>query len=428
MKKIYSFLVLFCFTIVHSVNSQVCDVNGNLLIFSNYDGGVLNINVDQNIPDLKIGIVSYEACSVTISGTFVANVSGVIYAGYNSNSSNCTTSITSTSISGVSGSIIQLLTAPAAGLPDPNGNANIICAYDCDTSGNQGGCNTVMQVAGFFLNQWPGSSLRYHHTQYGCWNAANTFAVSGQGNCCIQPFALPVASMMASADSICVGDCVTYYNSSSGTQLNPAQWSFVSGTPSSGTGDSVTVCYSNAGTFPVGITVSNPAGSDNQVYLTGITVVALPVTPSILQSDSLLYFSSSPNLSYQWLLNGNPIIGANNDSLLALSNGNYTVVVTNNFGCTKTSSVFNLSNLAVNDRDFENLSIVPNPFHHSMVIKGIPGASNYRLCDISGKLIGSGNLSIGDNLLTFSELAPGIYFLQVKQSSGKLLNARLIKQ
>ena len=48
--------------------AQVCNPNGNIVIFSNYDGGYLNINVDVNIPNLKIGIVSYEAVEVTFSG------------------------------------------------------------------------------------------------------------------------------------------------------------------------------------------------------------------------------------------------------------------------------------------------------------------------------------------------------------------------
>ncbi|MEY3153196.1 MAG: hypothetical protein RLZZ333_1793, partial [Bacteroidota bacterium] len=33
-----------------------CNPNGNLFVFSNYDGGILTINVDQNIPNLKIGM------------------------------------------------------------------------------------------------------------------------------------------------------------------------------------------------------------------------------------------------------------------------------------------------------------------------------------------------------------------------------------
>jgi PKD repeat protein len=422
-----SIFVLFSLIFCRSISAQICDPNGNLIIFSNYDGGVLNISIDQNIPNIKIGVVSYEACSVTIGGAFASNVSAVIYAGYSSNSSNCTTSIPTTSISGVSGALVQMLTAPAATMTDPNGNANIICAYDCDTIGAQGGCNTVMQIADFFIQAWPGSSLRFHQTQYGCWIPATTYLFSGQGNCCIQPFAAPVASMMATADSICVGECVTYYNTSSGAQMNPAQWSFVSGAPANAIGDTINVCYTTAGTFPVGITVSNPAGSDNQVYITGITVMPLPAMPTILQSDSLLRFNSFPNLIYQWYLNGNVIPGANNDTLLALSNGAYTVSATSGFGCARTSQVFDLTNLSLNDLELEKIKISPNPASTYFTIAGVVDQVSYSIFDVSGKLLSSGILKNENSKVDIANLQPGIYFVQVSHQSERRFNFRLVK-
>lgn len=51
-----------------------CDPQGNVAIFSNYDGGALTINVDQDIPDLHIGIVSYEFAVIHITGPFVSEV------------------------------------------------------------------------------------------------------------------------------------------------------------------------------------------------------------------------------------------------------------------------------------------------------------------------------------------------------------------
>jgi hypothetical protein len=57
-----------------SVQAQVRDVNGNLLIYSNYDGGALTINVDLNIPGLRIGVCTYKAVAVNITGPFAGNV------------------------------------------------------------------------------------------------------------------------------------------------------------------------------------------------------------------------------------------------------------------------------------------------------------------------------------------------------------------
>ncbi|MDZ4679305.1 MAG: hypothetical protein SH848_04165 [Saprospiraceae bacterium] len=72
-------LFAFLFT-PNRAAAQSCDPNGNLIIFSNYDGGELNINVDVDIADLRIGICTYEPVRITISGSFSGNVTEVLYA------------------------------------------------------------------------------------------------------------------------------------------------------------------------------------------------------------------------------------------------------------------------------------------------------------------------------------------------------------
>jgi hypothetical protein len=80
-----------CLLLVLSVRAQVCDPAGNLFLLSNCDGGIVTINVDQDIPNLVIGISTYEPVQVTITGPFATNVVQVLYAGMNSsqNNNNC---------------------------------------------------------------------------------------------------------------------------------------------------------------------------------------------------------------------------------------------------------------------------------------------------------------------------------------------------
>jgi len=54
--------------------AQFCNTAGNVIVFANYDGGALNINIDEDIPDLHIGVCTYEDCIVTITGPFASNV------------------------------------------------------------------------------------------------------------------------------------------------------------------------------------------------------------------------------------------------------------------------------------------------------------------------------------------------------------------
>lgn len=182
MKKIY-FLFLALFISANSFSQPVvCNAAGNLMLFTNYDGGNLNINVDVNIPNLKIGVVAYEGTTITISGTYANNVTAVAYAGYNGANAHCG-SVINTTISGTSGASVNTISLyPAATLANPNGYGLIICGYSCSTTTNQGGCNTVDQIEAYFLSVFPGSVLRAHKVQYGCWTGTQT--ISGGGTCC----------------------------------------------------------------------------------------------------------------------------------------------------------------------------------------------------------------------------------------------------
>jgi hypothetical protein len=175
-----------------------CNAQGNVAIFSNYDGGGLTINVDQDIPDLHIGIVSYEFAVIGITGPFASNVVAVQWAGYNGNNDHCGTgAITqSTVIGGVTSGISDIVVIPPASLANANGNPNIICSYSCDIDTEQGGCNTVDQVAHHFLDQWNGILL-FHLTQYGCWGGV--YDISDGGNCCVDPLSTGIVDAPPSA-------------------------------------------------------------------------------------------------------------------------------------------------------------------------------------------------------------------------------------
>lgn len=183
MKKLYTFFLASVFAT--SLSAQTfCDPQGNVVIYSNYDGGALTINVDQNIPNLKIGILSYEYATITITGTYASNVTEVRWVGYNGNNNHCNLNPPYvTSISGVPNPIDTIIYYPTATYTNPNGYVSMICAYSCNISTNQGGCNTADQVAHYFLTAF-GGNLYFHHTQYNCWGAMD---ISAGGNCCANP-------------------------------------------------------------------------------------------------------------------------------------------------------------------------------------------------------------------------------------------------
>ena len=174
--------------VINAPVNITCNPNGNLILFTNYDGGELNIHVDVNIPNLKIGICSFEPVTVNITGAFSSNVTQVLYAGFNptQGNNNCGFGILNTTINGVPASNYTILTQPPATISSPNGyNAGIICAYSCDMSNWQGGCNTIDQITDYFTSQL-GGTLYSLNAQYCCWQPSNIYAVSSlSGACCL---------------------------------------------------------------------------------------------------------------------------------------------------------------------------------------------------------------------------------------------------
>lgn len=182
MKKIYSLLVALLFS--SFAFAQICNPTANLILFSNYDGGTLNINLNAPMgPGIKIGVCTYEGVNIVIGGIGASSVTAVAYAGYNGTGTTCSGSVINTNITGTPGGCVNTITiTPSATLSNPFGNPNLVCAYSCDNGTYQGGCNTVDQVEDYFLNYFPGSTLFMHKTQYSCWTGTQN--VASGGNCC----------------------------------------------------------------------------------------------------------------------------------------------------------------------------------------------------------------------------------------------------
>ena len=203
IKKYKSIFIFFLFISMKSFSQSgsFCDSTGNVVIYSNYDGGILNINVDTNIANLQIGVVGYENDSIIISGTYLSNVTQVIFAGYyNSLNVHCNPWPSQKSIKGVPAAITQINFMPLATYNNPYGYMYIVCNYSCSDSTSQGGCNTPDQIADYFFNEFNSTKLLFHYTQYGCWNG--TYNISDGGNCCSVPFPSGINEHMSTDEII----------------------------------------------------------------------------------------------------------------------------------------------------------------------------------------------------------------------------------
>ena len=325
-----------------------CDPTGNLIIYSNYDGGILTINVNQNIPNLKVGICTYEPIQVNFTGPFVGNITQVIYAGFNSNqnNNNCGLGNFTTSITGVPNGIVTInppVTPPLVGYTPAHGNGSgpwgggmLGVAGLCDTTINAGGGNTPDEVVYYFLNATSGTLL-YHQTQYACW-VNETLNVSAGGNCCILPPNLnpcpPVIATSSQINVTCNGgsDGSASVVASGGTTFTYV-W-----TPSGGT--NATASGLSAGNYIC--TITNECGNSTTQTVTITETAAYQLNATVIQptcgnNNGCIYFDPSPagTYFYDWPFPTVMIV----DSICNLAPGSYDITINSASGCPRDTTI-----------------------------------------------------------------------------------------
>jgi len=365
MKKKHLLLIILS-VFVSKFNAQsICDDGGNLIIYSNYDGGILTINIDENIPDLRVGICTYEPIQVNFTGAFVGNVTQVLYAGFNSmqNNNNCNQGNFITSISGVSPSITSIETYPPIGYDNPNGHPNMVgTGGNCSATQPTGGGNTPDQIV-YYFQQNLGGDFRFHYTQYSCWQT-QTLAISAGGNCCVVPIdenAPPSASFTASAIQICAGSCVNFTNTSTNGPFSNVSWTFDGGNPSTSTSNNPQVCYENDGVYAVNLIVDNAAGSGIQnspgfitVSNNQFTINISPAGPiSLCEGESITLIADNGLSNYEWSN------GQNIQQVEITETGGYSVSAENVSGCIGVSNVVNVDVTPVPFASFTFLQTFP---------------------------------------------------------------------
>jgi PKD repeat protein len=421
MRKILPLLFsLFIFSSRPAFSQITCDTSGNVVLYSNYDGGILNINVDVNIPNLKIGVVSYEMVTINLSGPYVNNITEIQFAGYTTTTHHhCNNSPAVTSIVGAPPGTDTLIFMPNSPVANANGYYIIICNTSCDTTTNQGGCNTPDQIAAYFQQEF-GGLLRYHFTQYGCWNG--TYNISDGGNCCISAFTPPPVAMFSANNQLCPGTCTDFQNLS--TNATSFLWLFPGSATVSSTDENPTnICYNTPGSYDVTLIATGPGGTDTIQLNNYITVFPLPPAQSITQSYDTL-FAIQGSVSYQWYLNASVIPGATDYFYVATINGSYSVVATDANGCeVEAVTVWFNPDFIPEQNGGEKFLLSPVPANDFLKIEK-PGSTEkitMKIYNVVGNCI-TLPMAIGSQLpvcsADISFLPPGIYFLEISSSQG----------
>lgn len=162
------------------------------------------------------------------------------------------------------------------------------------------------------------------------------------------------------------------------------------------------------------------------------SLVALNVSDNspnvtVTENDNFL-LANATGASYQWLncATNTPISGAVNQSFTPFSNGNYAVIVTQNF-CSDTSACYSFSAAGIDFSDISKLNIYPNPAQNVFQIM-LPiwlDQAEISMIDFAGNQVYTSTVSGNEFVLTRSnELVNGIYWVIIR-SKDKVMSGKL---
>jgi hypothetical protein len=199
-----------------------------------------------------------------------------------------------------------------------------------------------------------------------------------------------------------------------------------------------TVCFGGSIVFN-GTTYDANNLTGSEVFIVGdnncdsIVAVTLTIENAIDNSTTTngltLTANASGGATYDWIdcATSNSIIPVEtNADFTATENGDYAVVVTVG-NCSDTSDCINVSTAGIKEQTSNiNLSIHPNPATNTLTIKNNELKINQiSICNVSGGIVKTINEST--NTINVSNLAKGIYFLQIHTDNG-VLSKKFIKE
>ncbi|MEY3585592.1 MAG: hypothetical protein RLZZ243_656, partial [Bacteroidota bacterium] len=130
----------------------------------------------------------------------------------------------------------------------------------------------------------------------------------------------------------------------------------------------------------------------------------------------------------EWFLDGELIPNQQNDTITPLTNGNYSVQITDPFGCNYSTSDFQID-VSISEFEFGQWMIFPNPVKDVLTIQveeQMLGAT-LELLDISGRRLISSMIDKSTTLVDVSSFPNGAYFLCVDNNGLKQMK-KLVKE
>lgn len=174
--------------------------------------------------------------------------------------------------------------------------------------------------------------------------------------------------------------------------------------------------YTESGVYQ--LTYTDISGCDSAILI-NLLVHPIPEKPIIVQNLDTL--TSNAETGNQWYLNNTPITDANDQKYIVNANGDYHVVITNEFGCVSDpSNIINVIYSSLENLKEYMLEIYPNPASEFITIAGLPGNEEVDIAiyNMNGICIKQKITSSKEVRINIKNLKPGAYTL-ILNNHGK---------
>ena len=152
-------------------------------------------------------------------------------------------------------------------------------------------------------------------------------------------------------------------------------------------------------------------------------------TPVISVTDGVLFTGVFD--TYQWYYEGDAIDGATDLEITPEFDGEYTVVVTNEEGCSG-EATYEVAYTGLASNDFSAFTIYPNPAGEftTVAFGGLNGNGTVKLINILGEVVASQEVKSSDNgtvQLHLGQFTTGIYFVELSDGNVRHSKKLIIK-
>lgn len=170
--------------------------------------------------------------------------------------------------------------------------------------------------------------------------------------------------------------------------------------------------------------------SQGTIYRVRVNCAAQPA-PVVTANENELSTADSYT-AYQWLLNGQPIDGAEEALFSATESGNYAVRVVDGNGCTLTSAAVAITVTSLETLGLQSFRLAPNPFAEQLQLElNSSAGGSYRIFmqNAAGQLVFERRLQVGavhSETISTAGLPAGAYLFTIEKE-GRRLSRPLIK-